>query len=82
MDEIEKTVKSVIIDRAKSTMSIDEISDEAQLMADLGASCVALVMMKVDLELRFGIDMTDKEVEAINTVGDCVELVRKKVEAI
>ena len=51
---------------------------DSQLIADLGFNSLTLLEMVNDAEDKFGITIEDDELPAIVTVGDVVDLLKRK----
>ena len=58
--------------------SIDEITEEKEIVKDLGADSLDVVEMIMGLEEEFGITVPEEDAVNIKTVGDVV----KAIEAI
>lgn len=58
-----------------------EIKDETRLEEDLGVDSIVILDVVLALEVEFGIEIADSEVESALTVGEVVALVRSKVAA-
>ena len=56
-----------------------DLSDEKDFADDLGADSLDNVEMVMAVEEEFEIEITDEEAEAVKTVGQALELVRKKI---
>jgi acyl carrier protein len=52
------------------------VTEAAKLSEDLGFDSLDLVELAMDLEERFGVRISDSEIEAARTVGDLVTAVR------
>ena len=55
------------------------IAEAASLDADLGASSLDMVETIMSLEDEFGIEISDRDAESLQTVGDVIALVRAKL---
>ena len=58
--------------------SVDEITEEKEVVKDLGADSLDVVEMLMSLEEEFGITVPEEDAVNIKTVGDIV----KAIEAI
>ena len=57
-----------------------EIKLESNLKEDLAADSIDMIEIMIDLEVNFGISISDKEGQTLITVQDCHELVEAKLE--
>lgn len=57
-----------------------EITMEARLTEDLGGDSLDMLELIMALEERFGIEVPDEDSEAIQTVRDVVEYVKKRLQ--
>lgn len=62
-----------------SGISINEISEEANLVSDLGLSSLDLVNIVVAFEDEFGMEIPDSDIRYLKTVGDIQLYVDKNV---
>lgn len=53
----------------------DEITPESKLLGDLGLSSLDLVMISVEIEKEFGVEIPDKVYASIKTVGNLMEYI-------
>ena len=53
----------------------DEITPESKLLGDLGLSSLDLVMVSVELEKEFGVEIPDKIYTSVKTVGGLMEYI-------
>ncbi|MBR3264951.1 MAG: acyl carrier protein [Erysipelotrichaceae bacterium] len=67
--EISEQLKEIIYDYLGDE---PELSEDTLLTEDLGLSSLDLVSIVGDIEDSFGIEVDDKAVPAIRTVGDAV----------
>ena len=58
----------------------NEIKLESNLVNDLLADSIDMIEIMIDLEVNFGISISDKEGQTLITVQDCHELVEAKLE--
>lgn len=58
--------------------SVDEITDEKEVVKDLGADSLDVVEMLMSLEEEFNITVPEEEAVNIKTVGDIVSLIESK----
>ena len=75
-DDITARVNNVLV--AKLGISADRVAEFASIEADLGATSVDMVETIMSLEDEFGIEISDRDAEALQTVGDVIELVKTK----
>lgn len=75
-DEIAARISNVLV--AKLGISADRIADVASIESDLGATSLDMVETIMSLEDEFGIEISDRDAEALQTVGDIIALVKTK----
>lgn len=74
--DIEEAVKSVICELLQRKP--EEVTLEARIIDDLGASSLEMFDLLTDLEEKFKIDIDD-EANQIETVADAIEYIKSKV---
>jgi acyl carrier protein len=79
MADIAEQVKQIIAEQLM--VELDEVTDDASFIEDLGADSLDTVEMIMEIEDEFGIEIPDEDAEKIQTVGKAIEYVKKKVEA-
>ena len=57
----------------------DELSEDTDIVADLGADSLDVVEMMMALEEEFGITIEDEKIAELKTVGDVVECVENMI---
>lgn len=57
--------------------SIDEITDEKEVVKDLGADSLDVVEMLMSLEEEFSITVPEEDAVNIKTVGDIIKLIEE-----
>lgn len=59
-------------------VSEDEVRLEARLKEDLKADSASVMMLVMDVESEFGIEVEDDAIEKVKTVGDMVKYIEAK----
>lgn len=73
---VESKVKEIIAEQLG--INEDDISADSSLTDDLGADSLDIVEVVMALEEEFETEISDAEVDALDTVTDFVEFVSKK----
>ena len=60
----------------KLGVEIDTVTDDKNLMDDLGADSLDIVELIMDIEEQFDIEIMDEDAESLYTIGD----IRKYIE--
>ena len=55
-----------------------ELSEDMDLVKDLGLSSIDMVQMVVSIEEEFGIEISDRALKEIATVGDLVRVIEQQ----
>lgn len=76
-DALATKIKEVIANRL--SRSIDEVTDEARFIEDLGADSLDLTELLMTLEEEFNIQLDD-DANQIITVGDAIKYVLSRVK--
>jgi acyl carrier protein len=79
MADIAEQVRRIIAEQLM--VELDEVTDDASFIEDLGADSLDTVEMIMEIEDEFGIEIPDEDAEKIQTVGQAIEYVKQKVEA-
>ncbi len=79
MADIAEQVRQIIAEQLM--VELDEVTDDASFIEDLGADSLDTVEMIMEIEDEFGIEIPDEDAEKLQTVGQAIEYVKKKVEA-
>jgi acyl carrier protein len=80
MDDIEKRVVDLIAE-VLVDVNKDHIQLDSKIMEDLGAESLDIYDMIALLEDEFGLEITDEQVEKIQTVRDVAEFIREHRKA-
>lgn len=57
----------------------DELSEDTDIVADLGADSLDVVEMMMALEEEFGITIEDEKIAEMKTIGDVVDCVESMI---
>ena len=74
--EVAQKVKSIIAEQLG--VKIEEVTDSASFVDDLGADSLDTVELVMALEEEFGIEIPDEDAEKMTTVGDAMRYVEEK----
>lgn len=77
MNTVAERVRKVIAENAN--FPLEEVTSEKVLGTDLGMDSLNRFELTIELEDEFGIEITDKESAPLNTVGEIVALIERKV---
>ena len=81
MDKIEilEKLKPIVKIYITQPDVVINITDESHLLRDLKINSAHLIDIVLDVEAAFNISITDEEVEKMDTVGNAVALIEKKL---
>ena len=77
MSEIADRVREIIAEQLM--VELDEITDEASFVNDLGADSLDTVELIMEFEDEFGIEIPDESAESISTVGEAIAYIEGRV---
>ena len=60
-------------------VSEDQVTDDAQFSQDLGADSLDQVELVMSLEEEFGAEIRDEDADSLNTVGDAINYIEKRI---
>ncbi len=75
METLDK-VKQLIAEHLNKP--VEEITEDKEIVKDLGADSLDIVEMLMSLEDEFGVTVSDEDAVNIKTVGDIVKTIEKK----
>ena len=78
-EEIFEALKEVLTTRLK--VEEEKVKSDANLFDDLGLDSIDLMSAVMAIEERFSVEVSDKELENVTTVGEAVDLLSEKVAA-
>lgn len=76
--EVAQKVKSIIAEQLG--VKIEEVTDSASFVDDLGADSLDTVELVMALEEEFGIEIPDEDAEKMTTVGEAMRYVEEKAQ--
>ena len=59
-------------------VKVEEVTDQASFIEDLGADSLDTVELVMALEEEFGIEIPDEDAEKMTTVGDAIKYIDQK----
>jgi acyl carrier protein len=77
MRDIADRVSDVVV--SKLHIPPDRVTEAAKFIDDLDATSLDIVETIMSLEEEFGVEISDRDAEKLQTVGDVVALIRTKV---
>lgn len=79
MSDIESRIKAAVAEQLGK--EIEEITNEASFMDDLGADSLDLVELVMSFESDFDINIPDEDSSKITTVQSAIDYVNEKLNA-
>ncbi len=76
-DEIRAKIKKIVVENLG--VSEDQVTDDAQFSQDLGADSLDQVELVMSLEEEFGAEIRDEDADSLNTVGDAIAYIEKRI---
>ena len=76
-DEIRAKIKKIVVENLG--VSEDQVTDDAQFSQDLGADSLDQVELVMSLEEEFGAEIRDEDADSLNTVGDAINYIEKRI---
>jgi acyl carrier protein len=73
-DVSEEQIKEIIAEKLE--IGIEQITDEAKFIDDLGADSLDVVELIMTLEDEFEIEITDEDAEKIVTVRNAIDFIK------
>ena len=72
------TVVKILTPHVKNQEALASVSEATNILDDLKVNSARLVDVVLAFEDEFDIEIPDEDVDSVNTVGDCVNLVLGK----
>ena len=76
-EEIRAKIKKIVVENLG--VSEDQVTDDAQFSQDLGADSLDQVELVMSLEEEFGAEIRDEDADSLNTVGDAINYIEKRI---
>ena len=76
MAEVTQKVKAIIAEQLG--VKIEEVTDTASFVDDLGADSLDTVELVMALEEEFGIEIPDEDAEKMTNVGEAIRYIEAK----
>lgn len=73
-----EAVVKILTPHVKNQEALDSVSDATNILDELKVNSARLVDVVLAFEDEFDIEIPDEDVDSVNTVGDCVNLVVAK----
>lgn len=77
MSPIWTRLKDIISD--KTGVAVDELTRETNLATDLGGDDLLVIELSIAFAKEFRINITDPDIETLQTLGDAERLIRDRV---
>ena len=74
-EQVFETVKKYILEQLP--VKPERVTEDANMVDDLGADSANLMMLVMDLEAEFDLTVDDDAIGTIRTVGDIVDAIMK-----
>lgn len=71
-------VKAIIAEQLG--VKVEEVTDTASFVDDLGADSLDTVELVMALEEKFGIEIPDEDAEKMSTVGEAIKYLEQKTK--
>lgn len=78
-EEIFAKVIEIVRPFVKNQEALDSVNENTNILQDLKVNSARLVDIILDFEDAFEIEVEDEDADAVNTVGDAVQLIAAKV---
>ena len=76
--EILADVKSILAPFARDTEALEAVTEESHILDDLKVNSARLVDVVLEFEDAFDVEIADEDVDAVETVGNAVDLILSK----
>jgi acyl carrier protein len=80
-EELFEKVVEILTPYAKNQAALADVARETNILEDLKVNSARLVDVVLAFEDEFEIEIADEDVDAVETVGDCVALIQQKLAA-
>lgn len=80
MNEISERLEKIISPYVKNQDALKNFSENTQILDELDINSARLVDIVISIEDEFGIEIGDDEADNIQTIGDVIGLIDKKIQ--
>ncbi len=80
MSDVAQKVRSIIAEQLGA--KVEDVTDSASFVDDLGADSLDTVELVMALEEEFGIEIPDEDAEKMTSVGEAVRYIEEKAKKI
>ncbi|HVZ33949.1 MAG TPA: acyl carrier protein [Polyangiaceae bacterium] len=78
-DQLFQSIRQLLSD--KLDVEEERVSQQSSLVDDLGADSLDLVQLALDVEERFGVEFSERDILALKTVGDVLSYISVRLDA-
>ena len=78
-EEIFEKVIEIVRPYVKSQEALDSVNDDTNILEDLKVNSARLVDIILNFADEFDIEVEDADADAVNTIGDAVNLIQQKI---
>ena len=78
-EEIFAKVIEIVKPYVKNQEALGAVSEDTNILQDLKVNSARLVDIILNFEDEFDIEVEDEDADAVNTVGDAVGLIQRKI---
>ena len=77
--EIFEKVVKILTPHVKNQGALASVTESTHILDDLKVNSARLVDVVLAFEDEFDIEIADEDVDTVNTIGDCVNLISQKI---
>ena len=78
MDNLYNEVKEIIRKYAFDKKLVDVATENSKIIVDMKINSARIVDIVLDIEEKYGIEVDDKSIQKIHTLGDTIDVIRNK----
>ena len=72
-------MKKLLSDVFDGEMDISGITEDSELVKDIGMKSIAMLYMAMAIEGEFGVNLTNEDLPKMRTVGDIVKMIDERM---
>ncbi len=77
-EQIRKQVIEILTPYVKDRSALEQATSETNMLDDLKVNSARFVDIVLAIEDAFDIEISDDELDSVNTIGDCVSMISAK----